>query len=667
MGEPTRANLSRGVSPRQPGPDKIPSRCACGTLFPPPVHGGVLCGASAGRGRDTVAAADSAHRDRGALRDVPPTVDGDVLDDPAWAAGAAARRLLADGARRGRSRPPSRPRSASSTPTTRSTSAWCAATPIPRGIVVSEQPARLVARRDRQLPDRPRHLPRPAERVRLRHQPRRPRVRRPGHERGRGRRRERRRRCGRLATGFNKNWDGAWVGADADRRLRLERGVRDPVPTLRYDREAARDVGPQLPAQHPPPQRAVVLGAAPPPVQPVPRSRARAPSPGLEPPSQRNLKLLAVRARGDDREAARSDRRRDSDGDVGGDLKWSVTPSLTLDATVNTDFAQVEVDEQQINLDRFNLFFPEKRPFFLENAGFFTVGVAGRGGALLQPPDRHRARRRGGADPRRARGSRARLGGFNVGLLDMQTRAGARACPAEQLHAWPASRASCRTARGSAAIFVNRAGTGDAVPGRRPQPHLRGRRPLGHRALRRRRGLRSRRPTRRGSSGRDHAFNLRREPTTHPRGSSTPSTPRSAGNFNPEVGFLARRDYRKPAGVILLPLPPRRLPGAARGAAARLVPRLLEAGRLPGVGLPPRRQPPGVEERLGGPHRRELHARGRAASRSRSTRGSSSRPGRYDNTRGACSSLITNQGAPLSLETRVTAGRLLRRQPRRAR
>ena len=48
-------------------------------------------------------------------------------------------------------------------------------------------------------------------------------------------------------------------------------------------------------------------------------------------------------------------------GDVGLDSKYSVTPSLTLDATVNTDFAQVEVDEQQINLDRFNLFFPEKR------------------------------------------------------------------------------------------------------------------------------------------------------------------------------------------------------------------------------------------------------------------------------------------------------------------
>ena len=63
--------------------------------------------------------------------------------------------------------------------------------------------------------------------------------------------------------------------------------------------------------------------------------------------------------------------------EIGADLKYSITPSLTLDLTYNTDFAQVEVDDQQVNLDRFNLFFPEKRPFFLENAGQFSVGSPG--------------------------------------------------------------------------------------------------------------------------------------------------------------------------------------------------------------------------------------------------------------------------------------------------
>jgi hypothetical protein len=60
--------------------------------------------------------------------------------------------------------------------------------------------------------------------------------------------------------------------------------------------------------------------------------------------------------------------------DGGVDLKYGLTPSLTLDATYRTDFAQVEVDEQQVNLTRFNLFFPEKREFFLENAGTFAFG-----------------------------------------------------------------------------------------------------------------------------------------------------------------------------------------------------------------------------------------------------------------------------------------------------
>ena len=64
----------------------------------------------------------------------------------------------------------------------------------------------------------------------------------------------------------------------------------------------------------------------------------------------------------------------ESDFEFGVDAKYSITPSLTLDLTLNTDFAQVEADDQQVNLDRFSLFFPEKRPFFLENSGQFTVG-----------------------------------------------------------------------------------------------------------------------------------------------------------------------------------------------------------------------------------------------------------------------------------------------------
>ena len=61
-------------------------------------------------------------------------------------------------------------------------------------------------------------------------------------------------------------------------------------------------------------------------------------------------------------------------GDFGIDLKYGVTQNLTADFTYNTDFAQVEVDEQQVNLTRFSLFFPEKREFFLEGRGIFDFG-----------------------------------------------------------------------------------------------------------------------------------------------------------------------------------------------------------------------------------------------------------------------------------------------------
>ena len=70
----------------------------------------------------------------------------------------------------------------------------------------------------------------------------------------------------------------------------------------------------------------------------------------------------------------------------GVDLKYGLTPSLTLDATYNTDFAQVEVDQQQVNLSRFSLFFPEKRDFFLENSGTFGFGSGnGRSAGPLVP------------------------------------------------------------------------------------------------------------------------------------------------------------------------------------------------------------------------------------------------------------------------------------------
>ena len=68
-------------------------------------------------------------------------------------------------------------------------------------------------------------------------------------------------------------------------------------------------------------------------------------------------------------------RAEESEFEVGGEVKWAITPSTVLDLTVNTDFAQAEVDRQVVNLERFSVFFPERRQFFLENANLFNASV----------------------------------------------------------------------------------------------------------------------------------------------------------------------------------------------------------------------------------------------------------------------------------------------------
>ena len=118
----------------------------------------------------------------------------------------------------------------------------------------------------------------------------------------------------------------------------------------------------------------------------------------------------------------------DSDGAVGLDAKYGLTQNLTADFTYNTDFAQVEADEQQINLTRFSLFFPEKREFFLENQGLFAFGGVSAANAvrryadpLLQPADRARAGARR-ADSRRAAALTGRVGRFSLGVLNIQSK-----------------------------------------------------------------------------------------------------------------------------------------------------------------------------------------------------------------------------------------------------
>ena len=118
-------------------------------------------------------------------------------------------------------------------------------------------------------------------------------------------------------------------------------------------------------------------------------------------------------------------------GGTGGiDLKYGLTQNLTADVTVNTDFAQVEADEQQVNLTRFSLFFPEKREFFLENRGLFAFGGAGAGPFGGDTPVLFYSRRIGLDDtggvlrevPIDAGGRMTgRVGKFSVGVMNIQT------------------------------------------------------------------------------------------------------------------------------------------------------------------------------------------------------------------------------------------------------
>ena len=129
-------------------------------------------------------------------------------------------------------------------------------------------------------------------------------------------------------------------------------------------------------------------------------------------------------------------RRIEGDAKAGVDLKYGVTQNLTADFTWNTDFAQVEVDEQQVNLTRFNLFFPEKREFFLEGRGIFDFARGSfrtarslRRGSVLgggDAPTIFYSRRIGLQGGRAAPilgGGRltGKLGAFDVGALNIRT------------------------------------------------------------------------------------------------------------------------------------------------------------------------------------------------------------------------------------------------------
>ena len=228
-------------------------------------------------------------------------------------------------------------------------------------------------------------------------------------------------------------------------------------------------------------------------------------------------------------------------GDVGLDVKFGVTPSLSLDATINTDFAQVEVDTQQINLTRFNLRFPEKRPFFLENSGLFDIG---KGNEV----DLFFSRRigldgNGGLVPIRAGGRLSgKAGSFNVGALNMQTADVGRR-PGNNFSVLRASR-ELPSRSGLGVMFVNRSGIGSLA---RSNDWNRtwgvdGRLGAGEHLSITGFGARTETP---GLRGRDYAYNVDSE-WDDGRHRVQGQWGVTGEDFNPEVGFLEHEDgYRR--------------------------------------------------------------------------------------------------------------------------
>ena len=233
----------------------------------------------------------------------------------------------------------------------------------------------------------------------------------------------------------------------------------------------------------------------------------------------------------------------------GGDIKYSLTPGLTLDLTYNTDFAQVEVDEQQVNLDRFNLFFPEKRPFFLENAGQFTVGSPGE-------VDLFFSRRIGigtnGSIVPIIGGSRisGKVGQTNLGLLSMYTDEVPTENQESNLiknnfsvarvnHDFAAKRSSI------GGIIINRSGLGNDLDFNRVFA-VDGKLGIGKKAQLT--GYLSKSTTP-GINANDHAFKFLAVYNWNGWNLRAGYTEVGEG-FNPEVGFLLRSAFKKPEFLI---------------------------------------------------------------------------------------------------------------------
>ncbi len=370
-------------------------------------------------------------------------------------------------------------------------------------------------------------------------------------------------------SAFNPNWDGDWTVRSQITERGWETEIAIPLKTLRYQTGDNQTWGFNLLRNIRHKNEQVYLA-------PIPRGfdiyrvSLAAKMHGLDLPGRRDIKLIPYALGSANRDYTRLDTD-DIDGnwDIGLDVKWGIRPNLTLDATINTDFAQVEADEEQVNLTRFDLFFPEKRPFFLENASTFQFGNP-------QQIDLFFSRRIGlspTALPIDIRGGArlsGKLGAWNVGVLNIQADEGEDVLgnTNSQANNFSVLRMQREVGRSSYGfIFVNRQGTGSFAPN---DDYNRSYGVDANIQL-----TTNQRVT--GFLARTDTPDWR---TTGPRGSDysgrafynfTNNLWQISGgysqvgeNFNPEVGFLPRRGYRRPEFRAFFQPQPKRWPWIRR-------------------------------------------------------------------------------------------------------